>query len=205
HRRRWGQAKASSRGGRKEPASRRRRFILSPLRGFPIVPPRVPTSDWQGGPTMFRYVAWGSLLCVLAGPLSARAQSTGKPFSLAPIGSPPAATAENSSAGSEKVQWRSPRKGTPPLAIRPQATTAAGSSTSSGGTIDVSRVRSRLNPSAARVTSGDGTLPVDRGQVWREYDISPYTSQVTNAEKLQQAIVDWLLRESGNDLWFTDA
>lgn len=154
---------------------------------------------------MFRYVAWGSLLCVLAGPLSARAQSTGKPFSLAPIGSPPAATAENSSAGSEKVQWRSPRKGTPPLAIRPQATTAARSSTTSGGTIDVTPVRNNLTPSAARVTPGDGKLPADRGQVWREYDISPYTSKVTNTEKPQQAIVDWVLRETGTDLWFTDA
>ncbi len=53
----------------------------------------------------------------------------------------------------------------------------------------------------ARVTKGNGTLPNDRGQVWREYDISPYTLRVTATNQPEQAIVDWILRETGYEAW----
>jgi len=56
---------------------------------------------------------------------------------------------------------------------------------------------------SVRVSKGSGTLPNDRGQVWREYDITPYTSRFKEAEKPEQAIVDWVLRETGTELWFT--
>ena len=56
----------------------------------------------------------------------------------------------------------------------------------------------------ARVTKGSGVLPNDHGQVWREYDISPYTSRVTTTAKPEQAIVDWILRETGAELWFAE-
>jgi hypothetical protein len=65
---------------------------------------------------------------------------------------------------------------------------AAGASTSSG-------------VSHARVSSGNGTLPNDRGQVWREYDIAPYTARVTSTSRPEQAIVDWVLRETGYEAW----
>lgn len=58
--------------------------------------------------------------------------------------------------------------------------------------------------SIARVTKGSGVLPNDHGQVWREYDISPYTSRVKQVERPEQAIVDWLLRETGTELWFSE-
>lgn len=54
------------------------------------------------------------------------------------------------------------------------------------------------------VTKGAGVLPNDQGQVWREYDIRPYTSRVTNTERPEQAIVDWILRETGTDVWFSE-
>lgn len=54
-----------------------------------------------------------------------------------------------------------------------------------------------------QVTKGSGTLP-NQGQVWREYDISPYTSKVTTTEKPEQAIVDWIVRETGTEAWFSD-
>ncbi len=54
-----------------------------------------------------------------------------------------------------------------------------------------------------RVTKGSGVLPNDRGQVWREYDITPYTSRVTKTNKPEQSILDWVLRETGPDLWFS--
>jgi hypothetical protein len=46
------------------------------------------------------------------------------------------------------------------------------------------------------------TLPNNDGQIWREYDISPYTRNITANENPQQAILDWILRETGTDMWF---
>ena len=45
----------------------------------------------------------------------------------------------------------------------------------------------------ARVSAGNGTLPNDHGQVWREYDISPYTLRVTSTNRPEQAIIDRIL------------
>ena len=53
----------------------------------------------------------------------------------------------------------------------------------------------------AQVSKGSGTLPNDHGQVWREYDISAYTLRVQNTAKPEQAIVDWILRETGYEAW----
>ena len=53
------------------------------------------------------------------------------------------------------------------------------------------------------VTKGTGVLPGDDGQVWREYDISPYTFRVKGKSKPEQAIIDWILRETGTDVWFS--
>lgn len=55
-----------------------------------------------------------------------------------------------------------------------------------------------------RVTAGNGTLPNEQGQVWREYDISPYTSRVTTTKRPEQAIVDWILRETGYEAWHSE-
>ncbi len=60
-----------------------------------------------------------------------------------------------------------------------------------------------IDSSITLVTKGSGTLPNDQGQVWREYDISPYTSRVTTTERPEQAVVDWVLRETGTDVWFS--
>lgn len=56
----------------------------------------------------------------------------------------------------------------------------------------------------ARVSKGNGTLPNDHGQIWREYDISPYTTRVTSTNKPEQAIVDWILRETGYEVWHSE-
>jgi hypothetical protein len=55
-----------------------------------------------------------------------------------------------------------------------------------------------------RVTSGNDTLPNEQGQVWREYDISPYTSRVTTTKRPEQAVIDWILRETGYELWHSE-
>lgn len=53
----------------------------------------------------------------------------------------------------------------------------------------------------AKVTNGPGTLPNDAGQVWKEYDISPYTTRVTTTNRPEQAVIDWVLRETGYEMW----
>lgn len=59
-------------------------------------------------------------------------------------------------------------------------------------------------PSRATVTKGDATLPNKHGQVWREYDIRPYTLRVASTARPEQAIVDWILRETGYEAWHAE-
>jgi hypothetical protein len=56
----------------------------------------------------------------------------------------------------------------------------------------------------AKVKAGTGNLPADAGQVWREYDISPYTLRVTSTNRPEQAVIDWVLRETGYEAWHSD-
>lgn len=61
-----------------------------------------------------------------------------------------------------------------------------------------------LSVSSLRVSRGSGVLPNDHGQIWREYDLQPYTSRIKDSQHPEQAIVDWILRETGTDIWFTE-
>ena len=56
----------------------------------------------------------------------------------------------------------------------------------------------------ARVTPGPTSLPSDAGQEWRDYDISPYTARVTSTNRPEQAILDWVLRETGYEAWHSE-
>lgn len=56
----------------------------------------------------------------------------------------------------------------------------------------------------ASVSKGSGRLPNDAGQVWREYDIRPYTQRVSGEAKPQQRVVDWILRETGYEAWHSE-
>lgn len=53
----------------------------------------------------------------------------------------------------------------------------------------------------AKVSAGTGQLPNEHGQLWREYDISPYTLRVASTNHPEHAIVDWILRETGYEAW----
>src|SRR5437868_14832379 len=55
-----------------------------------------------------------------------------------------------------------------------------------------------------KVSKGQGVLPNESGQVWREYDISPYTLRVRDVARPEQAIIDWILRETGTEVWFSE-
>lgn len=63
-------------------------------------------------------------------------------------------------------------------------------------------VTAQAKGAITRVTKSMTQLPNDAGQVWREYDITPYTSQMTGVTDPQQAILDWVLRETGKEMWF---
>ena len=58
-------------------------------------------------------------------------------------------------------------------------------------------------PEITQVGRSMNQLPQDAGQIWREYDIRPYTSQIKTTPHPEQAILDWVLRETGNEMWFT--
>jgi hypothetical protein len=54
----------------------------------------------------------------------------------------------------------------------------------------------------ARLPQTTSDLPGEQGQVWREYDLSSYTLRTTESNRPEQAIVDWILRETGYEVWF---
>lgn len=56
----------------------------------------------------------------------------------------------------------------------------------------------------ARILPSPTTLPNEAGQIWREYDISPYTLRVHTTARPELAIVDWILRETGYQAWHTE-
>ncbi len=56
----------------------------------------------------------------------------------------------------------------------------------------------------AKVKHGTEALPNEHGQVWREYDITPYTLRVTTTKRPEQAIVDWIFRETGYEVWHSE-
>jgi hypothetical protein len=56
----------------------------------------------------------------------------------------------------------------------------------------------------AKVKEGIPSLPNEHGQVWREYDITPYTLRVTSTKRPEQAIVDWIFRETGYEVWHSE-
>lgn len=47
-------------------------------------------------------------------------------------------------------------------------------------------------------------MPNGQGQVWREYDLTPYTQRLPGVKKPESAIVDWILRETGYEAWHGD-
>lgn len=70
----------------------------------------------------------------------------------------------------------------------------------------VPSIESANNP-APQSTPVKGTqisgLPNEAGQVLKTYDLRPYTQALSKVDRPHQAIVDWVLRETGTDVWFT--
>ncbi|MCS7305527.1 MAG: hypothetical protein NZ602_10530 [Thermoguttaceae bacterium] len=56
----------------------------------------------------------------------------------------------------------------------------------------------------ARILPAPATLPNEAGQIWREYDISPYTLRVHTTARPELALIDWILRETGYQAWHSE-
>ncbi|MBN1911341.1 MAG: hypothetical protein JW818_16480 [Pirellulales bacterium] len=73
--------------------------------------------------------------------------------------------------------------------------------------IDTAQAAAATTPdtvSPVRYEAADGrelTLSGQEGQIWREYDLSRYTLRVTTTKRPEQAVVDWVLRETGYEAW----
>lgn len=62
------------------------------------------------------------------------------------------------------------------------------------------------NPGGApggKLSSG-GQLPRGAGQEHRVYDLRSYTGYLTTHDRPHQAVVDWIVRETGTDVWHTE-
>ncbi len=87
--------------------------------------------------------------------------------------------------------------------LNPTTPQAVNNDIGSGQPTGTSQPDSRdVEPGVTRVTKTLNTLPNSAGQVWREYDISPYTSQITTTRDPQKSITEWILRETGTEMWF---
>ena len=56
----------------------------------------------------------------------------------------------------------------------------------------------------AQVSESLDALPNEAGQILRTYNIRPYTVRVTSTNRPEQAIVDWILRETGYEAWHSE-
>lgn len=170
---------------------------------------------------------WRLFVILLCGCLTAHSASAQAPPSTLADDAADAAPAERSapskrtkkSAGSRTGSgWRTPGGATirkdglaqpsevddrPPRGADPRADEAA-TGTIPGAIEPLRTVRGGPRRSIAEVSAGDGTLPNQDGQVWREYNIQPYTVRVTTTNRPEQALVDWILRETGYEAWHSE-
>jgi len=97
------------------------------------------------------------------------------------------------------------RVGSPFSLVRKIASGAGSASRAGSASAAGSGTRKKNTPVAgAAISRSMDSLPNEAGQVWREYDISSYTSKVTSVDNPQQAVLDWVLRETGNEMWFNE-
>ncbi len=97
--------------------------------------------------------------------------------------------------------WRSPQGSAAGARPRYTQTADARNSAATPVTPTATAPTSGSRSTRAQVTKGSGTLPNDHGQIWREYDISPYTLRIQGSNHPEQVIVDWILRETGYEAW----
>jgi hypothetical protein len=110
----------------------------------------------------------------------------------------PPALAQVDGGSSTVPRFRTPNSGNSQF-----QSTSSKSATGPAAKVPTTPVASRSATHSATTTTS-AVLERSAGQVWREYDISPYTSKVKSTARPEQAIVDWVLRETGTEVWFSE-
>ncbi len=108
----------------------------------------------------------------------------------------------NSAAG----QTQPPAEFSPNPQFAPQETTPApipDSQVQSAGFVQ-EQVPSGAAALGANPLAALQNLPATAGQILQQYDLRPYTHQITTTQNPQKAVVDWVLRETGSEIWFNE-
>lgn len=139
-------------------------------------------------------------------------QLLGKGSSAAAV--PPGAASQQLPAENRPSASKAPSATKSPMTNKSPSTSRAGANatgepaprvaTRDDGAASRDKIDDPKLPQPAGSRTAEGMLPNDGGQVWREYDLRPYTSRVTTIEKPEQAIVEWILRETGTEIWFSE-
>ncbi len=115
------------------------------------------------------------------------------PTSGSPVASAPVLPGPGSSAAASNPNLPAP---TLPKTVVPPGST--------GSSANGNAANRKSPPLQARRGGGTPSLPTSAGQYWKTYDLRPYTRELSSVDRPQQAIIDWILRETGTDVWFTD-
>ncbi len=161
----------------------------------PGTPAPAATSDWKPGGTIAPLAEKSSV------PGTAGVAASGSAVAGSAVAPRPAATTPQSAAPSPSSASAPATQATQAVPLRPASQSQQATTGTAGGTsVPAAAPRAPI----AKVTTGSGVLPNDHGQVWREYDISPYTLRVSTTNRPEQAIVDWILRETGYEAWHSE-
>ena len=56
----------------------------------------------------------------------------------------------------------------------------------------------------ASLAAQNVNIPDSYGQVWKQYDISAYTSRFPQMSRPESAVADWILMETGFEAWHSE-
>lgn len=99
---------------------------------------------------------------------------------------------------------QSPSSGPVPIASEPMPSTSVNSPPSIPSIESMAAQTANNARNNVPKAIGRMDLPSANGQQWIEYDIRPYTQNLKNVERPQQVIIDWIIRETGTDVWFNE-
>ena len=57
-------------------------------------------------------------------------------------------------------------------------------------------------PKHTTARQGAASLPSEAGQIYVDYDLTPYTSQYPNLQHPEQTILSWIMADTGESFWF---
>ncbi|MDR2169315.1 MAG: hypothetical protein LBP59_04165 [Planctomycetaceae bacterium] len=93
---------------------------------------------------------------------------------------------------------------TPSVTSAPSKTSNVTTTTgAANGQIPIGTADPVLGNRIAKISNQLREIPKDAEQIWREYDITPYTKgrKFLEGSQPEQTIVDWILRQTGAKIW----